>query len=95
MISILPFSITWSNADLPEEPELHVLFGDVPAFQPLQGEHSQLKSAQSYQMFMRNDPLFANYEVVVINAWNFETNGSLEVKLRIAPPPEETRIPHP
>ena len=40
-------------------------------------------------MFMRNDPLFANYEVVVINAWNFETNGSLEVKLRIAPPPEE------
>ena len=28
--------------------------------------------------------------MVVINAWNFETNGSLEVKLRIAPPPEET-----
>mgnify|MGYP003324928425 CR=1 FL=1 len=59
-------------------------------FNRFKAEHSQLKSAQSYQMFMRNDPLFANYEVVVINAWNFETNGSLEVKLRIAPPPEET-----
>jgi len=62
-------------------------------FNRFKAEHSQLKSAQSYQMFMRNDPLFANYEVVVINAWNFETDGSLVVKLRIAPSPEEGDSP--
>ncbi len=59
-------------------------------FHRFKEKHPQLKAATSYQQFMRHDPIFSKYEVVVINAWNFETDGGLIVKLRLAPPPDDT-----
>ena len=62
------------------------MFGHFNRFKEM---HPQLKGPQAYQMFMRNDPLFSSYEVVLIHAWSFEKDGSLVIKLRLAPLPEE------
>ena len=54
-------------------------------FNEFKQQHPELNGPRAYQRFMRDDPEFQQYEVVVINAWNVETNGTLNVKLRLAP----------
>ncbi|HIL88577.1 MAG TPA: hypothetical protein EYM25_07710 [Deltaproteobacteria bacterium] len=54
-------------------------------FNEFKQQHPELNGPRAYQQFMRDDPKFQQYEVVVVNAWNVETDGTLNVKLRLAP----------
>ncbi|MDP7630613.1 MAG: hypothetical protein QGF03_08595, partial [SAR324 cluster bacterium] len=67
--------------------KIHTM-GSIELFQhfnEFKQQHPELSGPRAYQQFMRDDPEFQQYEVVVVNAWNVETNGTLNVKLRLAP----------
>lgn len=58
-------------------------------FNKFKQENPNLPPAQAYQQFMRREHFFTQFEVVVVNSWNVETDGTLNVKLRLAPVPAE------
>ncbi len=70
--------------------KIHTM-GSIELFQhfnEFKQQHPELNGPRAYQQFMRDDPEFQQYEVVLVNAWNVETNGTLNVKLRLAPASE-------
>ncbi len=58
-------------------------------FNKFKRDNPNLPAAKAYQQFMRKEETFSQFEVVLVNSWNVETDGTLNVKLRLAPVPAE------
>jgi len=61
------------------------------AFSAYKREHPKMSAGQAYQSFLKEDPMFERYEVVLINTWSLSKDGSLSIKVRLSPPPEGKR----